>query len=68
MTFMTVFLLLMNILQLNGVEDDVLYFEDLQSEELRERFDSAPLISKTVSPSDWCEVGSAQLSARPLSG
>lgn len=59
MIFITVFVLLMNILQLNGTEDeDVLYFEDIQSEELRREFDSAELISKTVKPSDWCKVGS----------
>ena len=59
MIFITVFVLLMNILQLNGAEDeDVLYFEDIQSEELRREFDSAELISKTVKPSDWCKVGS----------
>ena len=62
MIFITVFVLLMNILQLNGTEDtredeDVLYFEDIQSEELRREFNSAELISKTVKPSEWCKVG-----------
>ena len=45
--FIAVFVLLMNILQVSGVEDDdVLYFEDIQSDQLREDWDSLPLISQ----------------------
>ena len=47
----------MNILQVSGVEDDdVLYFEDIQSDQLREDWDSLPLISQIKTKTDWCEV------------
>ena len=36
--------------------EDVLYYEDIQSEELKEQFDQLPLISRTVTKSEWCEV------------
>ena len=39
-----------------GEDEDVLYYEDIQSAELREEFDRAPLISRTVTKSDWCTV------------
>ena len=35
---------------------EVLYYEDIQSVEMREEFDRAPLISRTVTKSDWCTV------------
>ena len=37
-------------------EQEVLYYEDIQSAEMREEFDRAPLISRTVTRSDWCTV------------
>ena len=37
-------------------EQEVLYYEDIQSVEMREEFDRAPLISRTVTRSDWCTV------------
>ena len=50
-------LLVISIPALAGGEDeDVLYYEDIQSAELREEFDRAPLISRTVTKSDWCTV------------
>ena len=55
--FIAVFVLLMNILQVSGVEDDdVLYFEDIQSDQLREDWDSLPLISQIKTKTKWCEV------------
>ena len=55
--FMAVFVVLMNILQVSGVEDeDVLYFEDIQSDQLIEQWDTLPLISQTRTKTDWCEV------------
>ena len=51
----------MNILQVSGVEDeDVLYFEDIQSDQLIEQWDSLPLISQTRTKTDWCEVTPAR--------
>ena len=37
-------------------EQEVLYYEDIQSAELRAEFDRAPLISRTVTRSDCCTV------------
>ena len=37
-------------------DQEVLYYEDIQSVEMREEFDRAPLISRTVTKSDWCTV------------
>ena len=37
-------------------DEDVLYYEDLQSQELRDQFDQAPLISQSLTQSDWCRV------------
>ena len=54
--FMAVFVLLMNILQVSGVEDDVLYFEDIQSDQPGEDWEKLPLISQTRTRTDWCEV------------
>ena len=59
--FIAVFVLLMNILQVSGVEDeDVLYFEDIQSDQLIEQWDKLPLISQTRTKTDWCEVTPAR--------
>ena len=41
-----------------GQDEDVLYYEDIQSQELRDQFDRAPLISQTLTKSDWCKVNS----------
>ena len=55
--FMAVFVLLMNILQVSGAEDDdVLYFEDIQSDQPGEDWEKLPLISQTRTKTDWCEV------------
>ena len=55
--FMAVFVLLMNILQVSGLEDDdVLYFEDIQSDQPGKDWDKLPLISQTRTRTDWCEV------------
>ena len=49
--------LLVSIPALSVAEDqEVLYYEDIQSVEMREEFDRAPLISRTVTKSDWCTV------------
>ena len=57
-------LVLLNIFQASGAEDeDVLYFEDIQSEQQREEWASLPLISQTRTPSEWCEVTVGQLSS-----
>ena len=37
-------------------DEDVLYYEDIKSQDLRDQFDRAPLISKSVTKSDWCKV------------
>ena len=54
MMFMSVTVMLV-IFQATEAED-VLYYEDIQSEELKEQFDQLPLISRTVTKSEWCEV------------
>ena len=54
-------LLLLNVLQVIRAdeEEDVLYYEDIQSEQQREAWDKLPLISQTRTTSDWCEVTSS---------
>ena len=50
-------LLLISSPALSGAQDeDVLYYEDIKSQDLRDQFDRAPLISKSVTKSDWCKV------------
>ena len=51
--------LLINVSQISGAEEeDVLYFEDIQSDQQRAVWDKLPLISQTRTASDWCEVNS----------
>ena len=54
MIFIPVLLLLVSRSQ--AEDEDVLYYEDLQSQELRDQFDQAPLISQSLTQSDWCRV------------
>ena len=54
MVFISVFFI--SIPALCGAEDqDLLYYEDLD-QQLRDQFDQAPLISKSLTKSDWCRV------------
>ena len=54
------FVFLLNVLHvIQAEEEDVLYYEDIQSEQQREAWDKLPLISQTRTTSDWCEVTSS---------
>ena len=54
-------LLLLNVSQISGAqEEDVLYFEDIQSDQQRAVWDKLPLISQIRRASDWCEVTPSQ--------
>ena len=55
--FMMVSVLLTNIAPPAGAETDVILNVEEGPPELRDQFEQLPLISKTVTPSDWCEVG-----------
>ena len=44
---------------------DIKLLNELPSEDLRENFDSFPLVSRTVQESDWCKV-SQKYSVRDL--
>ena len=49
--------LLINISQISGAEEEeVLYFEDIQSEQQRAVWEQLPLISQSRTRTDWCEV------------
>ena len=51
--------LLINISQISGAEEEeVLYFEDIQSEQQRAVWEQLPLISQSRTTSAWCEVNS----------
>ena len=56
MMFINVLVLISASALCGAQEQEVLYYEDIQSAEMREEFDRAPLISRTVTRSDWCTV------------
>ena len=48
--------LLPNIPPLSSAETDVTLNVEEAPQEVRDQFDELPLLSKSVTPSDWCEV------------
>ena len=61
MMFINVLVLISASALCGAQEQEVLYYEDIQSAEMREEFDRAPLISRTVTKSDWCTVENIEL-------
>ncbi len=58
---MIMFILLVSVLLPNtpplcSAETDVTLNVEEAPQEVRDQFDELPLLSKSVSPSDWCEV------------
>ena len=54
--FMIAAVLLTNIPGTSGVEADLTWNVEEAPQEVRDQFEQLPLISKTVTNSDWCEV------------
>ena len=49
---------LLTVLSVGGEDErrEVKMFEDIESQNIRDNFDSFPLLRRDVKPSGWCEV------------
>ena len=56
LSFMIATVLLTNIPRTSGAEADLTLNVEEAPQEVRDQFEQLPLISKTVTNSDWCEV------------